>query len=169
MSLTLSFDISAASTGWCALAPEVFDYGIIKTNPKMNRSERLLTFRYKMLILFDRYKPDNIVVEDVFSGLNVKTLKILSEFAGVAKEVCQYECGIDPYVISTNTVKSYFKAKKKEDMFRFVQTLVKGYWNFKKDNDIIDAIGQAMCYRDEVLNETNYREETEYGYKYKEI
>lgn len=166
MSRTLSLDVSAASTGWCILSEDIYEYGIITTSPKQNRSERLLTFRDEMLILIDKVEPDNIVLEDVFSGLNVKTLKILAEWAGVTKEVCQYTCGIDPYVISTNTVKAYFKVKKKEGMFDFIVDLLEQNWTFKKDNDIVDAIGQAVCYRDLILEESVYRHEFDYGYKY---
>jgi len=151
------------------MAPKLGDYGIIKTSPKFNRSERLLLFKNELVSLIIMYKPTAIVIEDTFSGLNPKTLKILSEFAGVAKETCQQFAKIDPYVISTNTVKAYFKTKTKEDMFDVVVELL-GFdidkWTFKKDNDIIDAIAMAMCYTDNVLKLKIFREEKEYGFLY---
>jgi len=165
----LSLDVSAASTGWAIMGSKVGDYGMIKTSPKLNRSERLLLFKNELVSLIIMYKPTSIVIEDTFSGLNPKTLKILSEFAGVAKEVCQEFARVDPYVISTNTVKAYFKTKTKEDMFHMVVEILDfdtNKWTFNKDNDIIDAIAMAMCYTDSVLKVKKFKEEKEYGFLY---
>lgn len=168
----LSLDVSASSTGWSIMAPKHADYGIITTNPKFDRSSRLLSFRFELGTILFKNRPTNIVIEDTFSGLNPKTLKILSEFAGVAKQTCQEFAKIDPYVISTNTVKSYFKTKTKEDMFDAVLDILdfdKEKWSFNKDNDIIDAIAMSMCYADMVLGIKNFREEKDYGYLYNNI
>jgi len=165
----LSLDVSASSTGWSVLAPKFGDYGIITTDPKMTRSDRLFMFRIELIKLILNHRPTHIVMEDTFSGLNPKTLKILSEFAGVAKEVCQEFAQIDPYVISTNTVKAYFKTKAKEDMFNVVVEMLdfdESKWNFKKDNDIIDAIAMGLCYADNVIGINKFRQEKEYGYIY---
>ena len=165
----LSLDVSASSTGWAIMAPKFGDYGIITTSPKLLRSERLVVFRAELIKVILNYKPTAIVMEDTFSGLNPKTLKILSEFAGVAKETCQQFTQIDPYIISTNTIKAYFKTKAKEDMFDVVLELLefdKSKWTFKKDNDIIDAIAMGICYADSVIGVESFREEREYGYIY---
>ena len=165
----LSLDVSAAKTGWCVWSKKKgFVCGTIETKPKFNRSERLNQFRLALAKVLKKHKPKHIVIEDGFSGINVKTLKALAEFAGVAKEVCQDTLGIDPYVMSNHTVKSYFKVKKKEELFAFVvHILGRKDLTFKKDNDIIDACAQCMCYYDEVLEHNLFREEKEYGFIYK--
>lgn len=165
----LSLDVSASSTGWAIMGPSFGDYGTIQTSDKLSRSERLMLFRNELIKLIVTFRPTFIVMEDVFSGANVKTLKILAEFAGVAKETCYAFTRVDPYVISNNTVKSFFKLKKKEDLFEFMLDVLdfeKDKWNFKKDNDIIDAIAMAMCYADHVLGIKRFKEDTEYGYFY---
>lgn len=165
----LSLDVSAAKTGWCLWTGGYrFTYGVIETKPKFNRSERLNQFRSGIIDVLTKHKPDQIVIEDNFSSRNVKTLKILAEFAGVAKEACQDTIGIDPYVMSNHTVKSYFKVKKKDELFEFLIVLLnKKYLTFKKDNDIIDACAQVICYCDIVLDVKKFRETKSYGFLYK--
>lgn len=166
----LSLDVSAASTGWCIMTADYGCYGVIKTKASDPRSERLLDFRKQLIEVITTHKPTHIVIEDVYSGLNAKTLKILAEFAGVAKETCQEFSKVEPHVISTNTVKSYFKVKDKESLYNFVVDVL-GFaedkdWSFKKDNDVVDAIAMAICYLDSVLNVKKFRTKTDYGYVY---
>jgi len=168
----LSFDISASSTGWAftfGQARGVFEYGLIKTSPKFSRAERLAYFRNEVERLLVEFRPTHVVIEDVFSGLNVKTMKLLSKFAGVAEECCMTIAKIDPYVISTNTVKAYFKAKNKQAVFDMILEIFD--WDpeqvkFKKHNDLTDAIAQLMCYYDHVLKYRNFKTEKDYGFIY---
>jgi len=167
----LSLDISASSTGWSYVfgANGVRDYGLIKTKPKYSTAERLTFFRQELEDIVDMYRPSHVVIEDVYSGLNVKTLKLLAKFAGVAEEICFRKTGAEPYIISNKTVKAYFKTKNKEDMFHFMVDILdwpKDEVKFKKHNDLTDSIAQLMCYCDKVLDFRKFRTETDYGYKY---
>lgn len=167
----LSLDISASSTGWAYVfgTNDIKDFGFIKTSPKFDTAERLSFFRQELENIFDTYRPSNIVIEDVYSGLNVKTLKLLSKFAGVAEEMCFRKAGMAPYIISNKTVKAYFKAKNKEELFNFLADILnwpKDEISFKKHNDLTDSIAQLMCYCDKVLEFRKFRTEVEYGYKY---
>lgn len=163
----LSLDI-ATTTGWATYTnKKKFIGGLIKTLPKWGEAKRLSYFRAELLKLFKKYKPTHVVMEDIYAGKNIKTLKLLAKFAGVTQECCITEIDIEPYIIHTSTVKAYFKAKGKEDLFGFVSGLID--WedaNFKKDNDMVDAIAQLMCYWDKVLKERQFRIEKEYGYLY---
>jgi Holliday junction resolvasome RuvABC endonuclease subunit len=166
--MSLSLDVSAASTGWCYTSDGVtFKHGTIVTKPKFTRAERLVTYNSELTKLLEKYSPTYIVIEDTFAGKNVKTLKVLSEFAGVTKFTCKKITGIDPYVISNHTVKAYFKVRTKESLFYFVYDIfdIKDL-TFKDDNDILDALAQLMCYSQDVLNLYTFRIETDYGFKY---
>lgn len=168
----LSLDISASSTGWAfasgsARAP--FSYGLIKTSNKFTLSERLAYFKNELYRLLLEFKPTHVVMEDVFAGLNNKTLIMLAKFAGVAMETCYSTAGSDPYIIHTNTVKSYFKVKNKEQLFYMIADVCdweKDKVSFKKHNDLTDAIAQLMCYYDYVLGYKNFRIEKDYGFLY---
>lgn len=167
----LSLDISASSTGWAftiGLARS-FQYGLIKTNPKFCTPERLAFFREELSSLLKELRPTHVVIEDVYSGTNKKVSMMLSEFVGVAKELCFSLGGIDSYIMHTNTVKSYFKSKKKEDVFEAIVSVFElnpDEVDFKKHNDIMDAVAQLICYYETVLGHRKFRFEKEYGYLY---
>lgn len=168
----LSFDISASSTGWAftfGQARGKFEYGLIKTSPKFSRAQRLAYFRNEVIALLMQFRPTHIVMEDVYAGLNPKTLILLAKFAGVVEECSVSIAGVEPYIIHTNTVKAYFKAKNKKQVFDFIADILD--WeedkvSFKKHNDIADAIAQLLCYYDHVLGYRSFRFEREYGFLY---
>jgi len=167
----LSLDI-ATNTGWSFFSSNKKGrmlFGLIKTNPELGVPERLCFFRQELLKLLHTFNPTHVVIEDVFLGFNVKTLILISKFAGVALECCMSFSGISPYIISTNTVKAYFKAENKEDVFNIIKEIFE--WNddevsFKKHNDITDAIAQLMCFCDDVLKQYTFKFERKYGYLY---
>lgn len=168
----LSLDVSSSSTGWAFMfgaASRRFTYGLIKTNSKFSLSERLSFFRDELLKLLIEFRPTHVVMEDIFAGPNNKVLIMLSKFAGVAEECCFSTVGIQPYLMATNTVKSYFKSKSKEDIFNLMSDVLD--WtdhnvSFKKHNDLTDAIAQLIVYYDLVLEYRKFRFEKEYGYLY---
>lgn len=172
MMRVLSLDVSASSTGWAfasGLARGPFVYGLIKTSNKFILAERLVYFRNELRKLLFELKPTHVVMEDVFAGLNNKTLIMLSKFAGVAMEACYFAVGRDPYIIHTNTVKSYFKVKNKEKLFHLIVDICdweKDKVSFKKHNDLTDAIAQLLCYYDHVLDYKKFRIEKDYGFLY---
>ena len=163
-----SLDVSASSTGWAFTGNgKEFEFGTIVTKAKNTRAERLVLFAEQLQNLLQTFHPDLIVIEDTFSGINVKTMKMLCEFAGVAKYVCKHIIGIEPYVISNSTVKSFFSVAKKEQLFYFVAEILEiKDLTFKKHNDIIDAIAQLMCFSQDISNTFVFRMEKEYGYLY---
>jgi Holliday junction resolvasome RuvABC endonuclease subunit len=168
----LSLDVSASSTGWAFTTSKTgkqFDYNLIKTSPKNSLAERLAYFRTELVSVIKKFKPTHVVMEDVFSGLNPKTLIMLSKFAGVTMETIRSVANTEPYIIHTSTVKAYFKAKDKETIFNMIVDILD--WkmeevSFKKHNDLTDAIAQLMCYYDCVLEARSFRHEQPYGYIY---
>lgn len=170
MSSILSLDVSASSTGWCYTDNGIdFLCGLIKTNPKDSRSVRLLKFSTELEELLLKLKPNFIVQEDTFSGKNVKTLKILSEFAGVSKLTCMKILSLEPYIITNKTVKSYFMVPTKEELFCFMCDIFELFHlSFSKDNDIIDAKAQLLCFADEIVGLYKFRITKDYGYLYLE-
>ena len=168
----LSLDI-ASTTGWAFVCGDAdknsFKFGLIKTKVKDSRAQKLVYFREELLMLLNRFRPTHVVIEGVYAGPNTKTLVLLSKFAGVAEECCLSVMKIEAYIIHTSTVKSYFKAKNKEQVFNFIVDIFD--WDsekvsFKKCNDITDALAQLVCYYDTVLKCKKFREKTEYGYLY---
>lgn len=144
------------------------EYGIIKAPVKSNRPEKLVYLREELKKLLLKFEPTHVVIEDIYLGLNPKTLVLLAKFAGVVEECCLSISGIESYIIHTSTVKAYFKIKKKKDIFNMIVDILD--WeedtSFNKYNDITDAVAQLFCYFDNVLEYRKFRQEKEYGYLY---
>lgn len=149
----LSLDVSAASTGWAFLVKDNLKaYGIIETNPKDGRAKRLQDFKNKIRELLIKYKPSFVVIENGYLGGNVKTLKVLCEFAGVAKMCCMDSLSIEPFIMNVNIPRSHFGVKNKNEVFDMVVSLY-GLedFEFKKHNDITDACVQGLCFYEQEL------------------
>ena len=166
----LSLDISSVSTGWSIYDGKDFICGTILLDKKIDKVIKLNKFREVLKNLLIKEKPTHIVIEAVFMGINVRTIKILSEFSGVAQECCLSAVNIIPYIIENTTVKSFFKVRKKENLYHFVLSLFdleeKDDMPFKTNNDIVDSVAQNIYYCDVVLDYTKFRSDTTYGYRY---
>jgi Holliday junction resolvasome RuvABC endonuclease subunit len=168
----LSLDISASSTGWAfsfGQARGKFEYGLIKTSPKFPTAARLAFFRVELNKVLVQLRPTHVVIEDSFTGMNPKVAKLLAKFSGVAEELCMSIMGDPPHVMATTTVKSFFKVKNKKEMFNVISELLE--WeedkvDYKKHNDLSDAIAQLICYIDNVLGVRKFRFDRDYGYIY---
>jgi len=148
----LSLDVSAKSTGWSfSVKTRLVDYGTITTSPSLKRAKRLAEFRTKLEKVLRKYKPSYIVIENGYLRRNVNTLKVLSEFSGVAKAVCMGVLGIEPYIMNVNTTRSFFNAKTKEDVYNIVIGFYNLKFDFEKDNDISDAVSQSLCFYYKVI------------------
>ena len=165
----ISLDISGKSTGWCYFVNgKLKNSGVITTDAKMELPSRLSEFRARLASLLIDKKPTHVVIENNFAKINMKVLKMLSQFAGVANECCKTILAIDPYTMSNTTPKSYFKVKKKEQLYYVIVDFFElpDDWEYKKCNDMTDAIAQATCYYDKLLR-NKIRIEKPYGYLFK--
>jgi len=167
----LSMDVSASSTGWSFLdgVDGKIEYGTIKTKSNKSTAERLTNFRSELRVILDKHKPSVVVLEDTFIGKNPSVNKLLSKFGGVAEQTVFEYCSNVPYIVSNKSVKAFFKAKCKEDMFAIVVDVLE--WDvrshpFNKFNDIVDSIGQLMYCCDSTLGIKQFRLECDYGYRY---
>jgi len=152
----ISLDISSASTGWCYITDgDLVDYGTIRPKKSLDKPAKLHTFREELKTVLKKFKPNYVVIENGFFGKNVKTLKVLSNFAGVAMECCLATLGVTPYIMSNSTPKSHFKVKNKKDLFEKIVEMC-GFedFNYDEHNDITDSIAQGICYYDTILKGT---------------
>jgi Holliday junction resolvasome RuvABC endonuclease subunit len=145
--------VSAASTGWAfSVKDNLKSYGTIETNPKDGRAKRLQDFKNELRSLLAKYKPSFVVIENGYAGRNVKTLKVLCEFAGVAKMCCMDMLDVEPFVMNVNTPRAHFKAKNKQEVFEIIVDLydLDGF-EFKTHNDITDACAQSVCFYEQEI------------------
>lgn len=146
----LGLDVSSSSTGYAVLRNGRWNkskasFGIIKTSSKDPLAQRLLSFRDQLEALLKKIKPTHVVIEDVFSGRNISTTKLLSRFSGVALEICLRRTKKEPLVITTMQVRSFLGCgKKKENAFAYICDRYNLDWDFKKMNDVADALALAL-------------------------
>lgn len=63
---------------------KVVDYGVIKTKADRPLPERLLKIRLELSEIVEKYKPDEMAVEELFFNTNSKTVIHVAESRGVA-------------------------------------------------------------------------------------
>ena len=86
---TLAFDISSSITGWNVIDNDkLVDYGVIQPLKTMSITQRLYTFGNELEKTIDRFKPDEIVLEEVIQVQGVSTMRTLARFNGVAIYQC---------------------------------------------------------------------------------
>lgn len=146
----LALDVSSSSTGFAVLRDgrwnkSATSYGTIKISSKLTLPKRLVEFRDEVQSLIKRVKPTVIVIEDVFSGRNVSTMKLLARFNGVAVEVSRRAIKRDPIIALTAKVRANLECGRgKDDAFEYICSRYNLDWNFNKMNDVTDALCLAL-------------------------
>lgn len=149
--IILGLDVSSARTGYSVVNNGKLltaSFGTIEPNPKDNISKKLSFFSKQLKKIIKKYKPDYIIVEDIFRGPNIKTFKTLAMFRGVCFLTVFETTGKEPYSMMTMEARKNIgiSVKQKEEVFDIV---IKKYdlkeFNFKDHNDIVDSIVLAFA------------------------
>lgn len=157
----LGLDISSVSTGYCIINNGRLlknAIGTITLNSKLEMGDKLLQFENKVKELIKKYKPNYIIIEDIFRGPNIKTFKTLAMFRGVCFKVVFEETGKNPVSMMPTEARKVVgtTGTKKEDAFDFI---IKKYslasYEFCTHNDVTDAIILALAYNELHKNGTN--------------
>ena len=152
----ISFDVSTVSTGWSYFEDgKLKDFGLIQPSDKYSMPGKLYWFGNNMEALLKIHTPDYVIVEDTYLK-NVRTLKALMQFISVVNLKSFEAIGKDPVLLNTNTVRSYFELRTKEDVFSYVKDKYKVKLKHivfdGGGNDITDSILMGL-YWNEILKE----------------
>ena len=145
----LALDVSSKSTGWFVTKRSC---GFIRPPGALPLGEKLIYFRKELLKLLVRYKPEVVVLEDTYFRRNIHTLKVLSQFGGVATEVCA-AAGCKIVTLTTTEARRYCCGKQegkfdKKGVFEyFVSKYGLEDWTYGEYNDITDAMALFWGYR----------------------
>ena len=149
--IVIGLDVSSTSTGWAVLKSKRFykregiDFGLIKPHKKLVLAEKLNYFRSELSKVISRVSPDVVGIEDIFLLRNVKTLKLLGRFSGVAIETVYDFSGVVPYIVQVKESRVQWGTQDKEEVFEKIKNKYKmNEWLFKKHNDLTDAISIAL-------------------------
>ena len=139
----LGLDI-ATKTGFALLDESgIIEYGKVGLNPKQTHIERFQDFRQQIKDLVLRLQPDVIILEDTYSKF-VATTTYLNRLGGIAIGVLPDK--IKLIIGRVSTMRSQLVHKQtKEAVFEWAVAEFKlDDLDFKKDNDITDAVLLAV-------------------------
>ena len=126
---------------------EMVGVGVIQTDIEAPLEFRLLELEKEISIWINKYKPDVIAVERVFSQLNVRTAMATGQAAGVALLLAA-KAGIPVVMHTPSEVKAAVTGSGRADKKQVAQ-MVKRLLNLKeipKPVDSTDALALAICH-----------------------
>ena len=149
----VGFDPGIATLGYGVIKtekgsrPEMIDYGIVSTPKDENLAVRLAMLEKGVSQIIEKFKPDEIAVEELFFAKNVKTGIAVAHARGVILLTAIKECGkifeYTPLQIK-QALTGYGRADKNQ-----IQQMVKTTLRLKaipRPDDAADALAVALCH-----------------------
>ncbi len=122
-------------------------YGMVTTQAGLDTYKRLVRIYNDLMQIFQQYKPECAVVEELFFNKNTKTAMIIGQARGVAI-LAAANAGLDIHEYTPLQIKQavvgYGRAEKKQ-----VQIMVKlllALDEIPKPDDVADALAVALCH-----------------------
>lgn len=141
---TLGYGVIKTEKG---LKPQMIDYGIVSTPKEENLAVRLAMLERGIKQIIEKFKPDEIAVEELFFAKNVKTGIAVAHARGVILLTAIKECGklfeYTPLQIK-QALTGYGRADKNQ-----IQQMVKSMLGLKgipRPDDAADALAVALCH-----------------------
>jgi len=149
--IILGLDPGTATVGYAAitgdkLKPEILGFGVIQTSSKTPMNFRLKEIGEDLTEIIKAYKPDKVVIEDLFFFKNQKTIISVAQARGV---MIYLTCsmGLDLIELTPLQIKQaitgYGRAPKAQ-----IQTVIQKIFKLEelpKPDDAADALGIAWC------------------------
>jgi crossover junction endodeoxyribonuclease RuvC len=120
-------------------------FGVIKTNPREEMADRLMVIAKGLRELIAEYRPEAVVIEEVFVAKNTQSALKLAQVRGVAMVMAR-EAGVSVCEYSPREIKmavvGYGNAEKAQ-----VQTMVRALLGLETTppEDAADALAGAIC------------------------
>jgi crossover junction endodeoxyribonuclease RuvC len=127
--------------------PKAVSLGVLRTPPSDQLPQRLAALQAEIVALLREFRPDVVVVEQVFFQVNVRTAMSVGQASGLAlAEAAAFGCQVVQYTPNQvkNSVAGWGGADKAQ-----VQKMVQVRLGFSappKPADAADAAALALCY-----------------------
>jgi crossover junction endodeoxyribonuclease RuvC len=123
------------------------DYGVISSLPQAPLEERLLHLKIEIELWIEKFQPDVIAIERVFSQLNVRTAMATGQAAGVAL-VAAAESKIPIALHTPSEVKAAVTGSGRADKKQVALMVMKilRLLEAPKPVDTSDALALAICH-----------------------
>ena len=150
--IILGIDPGFATMGWGVIKSEkgnatVIDYGVVTTPKTESLPTRLAMLEVGIKKLIERFKPDEIALEELFFNTNITTAINVAQARGVIILTCVKECGrlyeYTPLQIK-QALTGYGRAEKRQ-----IQAMVKTFLRLEKvpkPDDAADALAVALTH-----------------------
>ncbi len=151
--IIVGFDPGLATLGYGVIKkekrgkPEMLDYGVVLTPKDENLAVRLCMLEKGVKEIIEKYKPDEIAIEELFFAKNVTTGINVAHARGVILLTAVKECGrifeYTPLQIK-QALTGYGRADKNQ-----IQQMVKTFLGLKavpKPDDAADALAVALTH-----------------------
>ena len=148
----LGIDPGLATVGWGVIdvingKPKAVAFGVILTEKDKPLPDRLLIIEEDLKSLIDKFKPDEVALEELFFNNNVTTAINVSQARGVILLTCVKAVGklyeYTPLQIK-QALTGYGRAEKKQ-----IQEMTKTFLNLPKipkPDDAADALAVALTH-----------------------
>ena len=151
--IILGIDPGLATLGYGVIEKDargncrVVDYGVVLTPKDEGLPVRLAILEEGISKILDKFKPDEVAMEELFFSKNITTGIAVAHARGVALLTCVKACGklyeYTPMQIK-QALTGYGRADKKQ-MQSVVASLLK-LKTVPKPDDAADALGVALCH-----------------------
>ena len=151
--IIVGFDPGLATLGYGVIStdkrnkPQMIDYGIVSTPKEENLAVRLTLIEKGVKQIIEKFKPDEIAIEELFFAKNVTTGINVAHARGVTLLTAVKECGkifeYTPLQIK-QALTGYGRAEKHQ-----IQSMVKtmlGLKGIPRPDDAADALAVALCH-----------------------
>ncbi len=125
----------------------VIDYGVIETPKFESIPVRLAMLGKALNVIFDKFKPDAVSVEELFFNTNITTGIKVAQARGVILYCAIQKCG-KLYEYTPLQIKQALtgngRAEKKQ--VQYMVTALLGLKSIPKPDDAADALAAAICH-----------------------
>ena len=126
----------------------VVDYGVVTTSKDLTLPQRLAGIEEGVTSLIEKFRPDNIAIEELFFSKNITNGIMVAEARGVVLLTARRRVGDNIFEYTPNQIKmaltGYGGAQKKQ-MQMMVQALLK-LKSLPRPDDAADALAVALCH-----------------------
>ncbi len=151
--IILGIDPGFATIGYGVIESDkgrvrAIDYGAIQTPKQLSFPERLLMIEKGMMQLIEKFKPDQVAVEELFFNTNITTGINVAHARGVILLVCQRELGGNLFEYTPLQIKQALTGYGRAEKMQIMQ-MVKTYLRLEKiprPDDAADALAVALCH-----------------------
>ena len=149
----LGIDPGLATVGWGVIdvergKPKVVSYGVILTPKDKKLPDRLSIIEEDIKLVIDKYKPDEIALEELFFNTNITTGINVAQARGVILLTAVKACGGKLFEYTPLQIKQaltgYGRAEKRQ-----IQEMTKtflGLSKVPKPDDAADALAVALTH-----------------------